>query len=99
MERFANRRMLSSPVVITWPASMLVIRVIGAKIWRRPNTSTTSPTTRGCETSEDAPGRITTTTSRTLPTWSPWGSNTGSPARRAAKTRVGVVLTEGNSSG
>ena len=49
------------------------------------------------ETSEDAPGRITTTTSRTLPTWSPWGSNTGSPARRAAKTRVGVVLTRGNS--
>ena len=97
MERFANRRMLSSPVVITWPASMLVIRVIGAKIWRRPNTSTTSPTTRGCETNEDAPGRITTTTSRTLPTWSPCGSNTGSPARRAAKTRVGVVLTEGNS--
>ena len=54
MERFSNRRMLSSPVVITWPASMLVTRVIGAKIWRRPNTSTTSPTTRGCETSADA---------------------------------------------
>ena len=28
--------------------------------------------------------RSTTTTSRTLPTWSPCGSNTGSPASRAA---------------
>ena len=88
VERFSKRRMFSRPVVITWPASMLVTRVIGAKIWRRPNTSTTRPTTRGCRTSD----RSTTTTSRTLPTWSPWGSNTGSPARRAAKTRMGVVL-------
>ena len=67
---------------------MLVTRVIGAKIWRRPKTSTTRPTTRGCRTSD----RSTTMTSRTLPTWSPWGSNTGRPARRAANTRTGVVL-------
>ena len=94
VERFSKRRMFSRPVVITWPASMLVTRVIGAKIWRRPNTSTTRPTTRGWRTSD----RSTTTTSRTLPTWSPWGSNTGSPASRAAKTRVGVVLTLRNPS-
>ena len=75
--------------MITCPASMLVTRVIGAKICRRPKTSTTRPTTRGWRTSE----RSTTTTSRTLPTASPWGSNTGSPASRAAKTRGGVVLT------
>src|SRR5690348_10944772 len=31
-----------------------------------------------------------TTTSRTRPTWSPLGSNTTRPARRATKTRVGV---------
>ena len=43
VERFSKRRMFSSPVVITWPASMLVTRVIGAKICRRPKTSTTRP--------------------------------------------------------
>ena len=34
-------------MVITWPLSMLVTRVIGRKTVRRPNTSTTSPSTRG----------------------------------------------------
>ena len=62
------------------PASMLVTRVIGTKIRRRPNTSATSPSTRGWLTSE----RIATTRSRTLPTWSPWGSKIGSPTSRAA---------------
>ena len=68
---------------------MLVTRVIGTKIRRRPNTSATRPSTRGWLVSE----RIATTRSRTLPTWSPWGSKIGRPTRRAAKTRVGVVLT------
>ena len=81
--------MLTTPVVITWPVSTWVTRVIGTKIERRPNTSTTSPSTRGCR----PPGRSTATRSRTLPTWSPAGSNTGRPERRAAKTREGEVLT------
>ena len=45
--RCSKRRMLTTPVVITWPLSMLVTRVIGRKTARRPNTSTTSPRTRG----------------------------------------------------
>src|SRR6476469_6215744 len=81
--------MFTSPVVMTWPLSTWVTRVIGTKIDRRPNTSTTSPSTRG----GSSPGRSTTTRSRTLPTWSPAGSNTDRPARRAAKTREGEVLT------
>src|SRR5690606_25667467 len=49
-------------------------------------TSTTRPTARG------APfGRMSTTTSRTRPTWSPMGSNTLVPARRATKTVVAAL--------
>jgi hypothetical protein len=59
---------------------MLVTRVIGTKIRRRPNTSPTRPSTRGSLVSE----RTAATTSRTLPTWSPWGSKMGSPTSRAA---------------
>jgi hypothetical protein len=59
---------------------MLVTRVIGTKIRRRPNTSATMPSTRGWLTSE----RIATTRSRTFPTWSPWGSKMGRPTSRAA---------------
>ena len=81
--------MLTSPVVITWLASMLVTRVIGTKTRRRPGTSTTSPTARGC----CRRALKTAITSRTLPTWSPSGSNTGSPARRATKTRDPAPLT------
>src|SRR5829696_8399179 len=68
---------------------MLVMRVIGTKILRRPNTSATMPRTRGWLVSV----RSATTRSRTLATWSPWGSKIGSPTSRATKTRVGVVLT------
>ncbi len=50
------------------------------------------PRTRGWLASE----RIATTRSRTLATWSPWGSKIGSPTSRAAKTREGVVLTTPN---
>src|SRR4051794_26406227 len=68
---------------------MLVTRVIGTKIRRRPNTSATMPSTRGWLASE----RMATTRSRTLPTWSPCGSKIGRPTRRAAYTRDGAVLT------
>ena len=77
---------------------MWVTRVIGTKIRRRPNTSATSPSTRGWLVSE----RIATTRSRTLPTWSPCGSKIGRPTRRAAYTRPGfagpdwAVLTDLN---
>ena len=67
---------------------MLVTRVIGTKIRRRPNTSATMPSTRGWWSSE----RTATTRSRTLPTWSPTGSKIGRPTSRATKTRAGVVL-------
>src|SRR6476469_3668220 len=71
---------------------MLVTRVIGTKIRRRPKTSATSPSTRGWLASE----RIATTRSRTLPTWSPCGSKIGSPTSRATYTRGGLVLTWAN---
>ena len=45
--RCSKRRMFTTPVVMTCPLSMWVTRVIGTKISRRPNTSTTSPSTRG----------------------------------------------------
>ena len=86
--RCSKRRMLSRPVVTTAPASMLVTRVIGQKMRRRGCTSTTRPSTRGAW----LPCRRATTTSRTLPTWSPRGSNTAMPARRAMKTLVGAPL-------
>src|SRR5690349_17702368 len=74
---------------------MFVTRVIGTKIFRRPKTSATRPSTRGWCTSE----RTATTRSRTLPTWSPWGSKIGSPTSRAAYTRAGVVLTMRHATG
>src|SRR6476620_1695181 len=67
---------------------MCVTRVIGTKIRRRPKTSATRPSTRGWLASD----RMVTTRSRTLPTWSPWGSKIGRPTMRAAYTRVGVLL-------
>src|SRR4051794_1398070 len=66
---------------------MWVTLVIGTKIRRRPNTSATSPSTRGWLVSE----RIATTRSRTLPTWSPCGSKMGRPTSRAAYTRPGLA--------
>src|SRR5689334_4878999 len=81
--------MLTSPDVCTWPLSTLVTRVIGTKTRLRPSTSTTRPRTRGWRPSV----RRVTTTSRTLPTWSPRGSKIGNPTRRATKTREGEVLT------
>src|SRR3954453_13779250 len=99
--RCSNRRMLISPVVYSCPLSMWVTRVIGTKIRRRPNTSATSPSTRGWLVSE----RIATTRSRTLPTWSPCGSKMGRPTSRAAYTRPGLagpdwaVLRAGHATG
>ncbi len=78
--------MLTTPVLMTWPRSSEVTRLIGTKIRRRPCTSTTRPMTR-----LDSPViRTVATASRTRPTDSPFGSNTDSPANRARKTRVGV---------
>ena len=45
--------MFTSPVVITWPGSMLVTRVIGRKTRRRPGTSTTRPDRAGCALRSD----------------------------------------------
>src|SRR4051794_19223900 len=80
---------------------MWVTRVIATKIRWRPNTSATIPSTRGWLVSE----RIATTRSRTLPTWSPWGSKMGRPTSLAAYTRPGLagpdwaVLTAGHATG
>ena len=87
MARCSNRRMLTRPVLITCPASILVTRVSGRNTRRRPGTSTTRPTARGAPLA-----RTSTTTSRTRPTWSPIGSKTTVPARRATKTLV-LALT------
>ena len=67
--RFSKRRMLSRPVVMTWPLAIAVTRVSGMKTRRLPVTSTTSPTADGWPRR-----RKTTTTSCTLPTRSPIGS-------------------------
>src|SRR5687768_3814231 len=48
----------------------------------------TRPRTRGAWPAS----RRIATTSRTRPTWSPFGSNTTSPARRAQNTRVVAVV-------
>src|SRR3954447_14736123 len=80
---------------------MLVTRVIGTKIRRRPKTSATMPSTRGWLVSD----RIATTRSRTFPTWSPCGSKIGSPTSRATYTRPGLagpdwgVLTAAHATG
>ena len=80
MEQARNRDWVLSRVAIQEPTKGLR---------RRPNTSATMPRTRGWLVSV----RSATTRSRTLATWSPWGSKIGSPTRRATKTRDGVVLT------
>jgi len=89
--RCSNRRMLTSPVVITCPASSEVTRVMGTNTRRRPGTSATSPITRGRRVVE----LNVTTTSRTRPTGSPNGSKTRSPARRAQKTRGAGATGQG----
>ena len=73
---------------MTCPESIAVTRVSGRNTRRRAATSTTSPTARGAPL-----GRTSTTTSRTRPTWSPRGSNTLVPARRATNTLVPTLLT------
>jgi hypothetical protein len=78
--RFSKRRRLSVPVLSTTASgSIAVIRPIGRKMRRRMGISATSPTTRGGW----VPARGRATASRTRPTWSPFGSNTLRPARRA----------------
>src|SRR5215218_1485923 len=72
---------------MTAPGSTAVTRPIGTKIRRRATTSTTMPSTRGTA----VPTRRATTTSRTLPTRSPLGSNTVSPARRETYALLTVV--------
>ncbi|MGY4643272.1 hypothetical protein ACVW07_001105 [Cellulomonas sp. URHB0016] len=86
--RCSNRRMFTRPVEMTCPASTEVTRVSGRNTRRRPATSTTSPTARGGPF-----GRTSTTTSRTRPTWSPRGSKTMVPARRATNTLAPTLLT------
>ena len=69
------------------PASIAVTRPMGTKIRRRATTSTTRPSTRGAAVST----RSATTTSRTLPTRSPLGSKTVSPASLETYALVTVV--------
>src|SRR5215207_10852892 len=86
--RCSNRLRLSVPdASITAPGSMAVTRPIGTKIRRRATTSTTRPSTRGVA----VPTRRAMTTSRTLPTRSPLGSNTVSPASRETYALLAVV--------
>src|ERR687893_663141 len=73
----------------TAPGSSAVTRPIGTKMRRRATTSTTRPSTRGGA----VPTRSATTTSRTLPTRSPLGSKTGSPASRETYALVAVVTS------
>ena len=75
MGRWLKERILSSPVVMTDPDSMEVMRVSGRNTRLRGPTSTTTPMTLASDLR-----RNTTTTSWTLPTWSPRGSNTEVPA-------------------
>src|SRR3954449_414792 len=80
-------RLIVPEASITELGSMPVTRPIGTKIRRRATTSTTSPSTRGGA----VPTRSAATTSRTLPTRSPLGSKTVSPASRETYARVAVV--------
>ena len=91
--RCSKRRRFTVPVTMIWPVSILVTLVIGTKMRLRGCTSTTRPVSLGGL----LPLRSTTMASRTLPSWSPLGSNTPIPAKRAKKTRVAVlvVTTEG----
>src|SRR3954447_23405396 len=86
--RCSNRlRLIVPEASVTELGSMPVTRPIGTKIRRRATTSTTSPSTCGGA----VPTRSAATTSRTLPTRSPLGSNTVSPASRETYARVAVV--------
>ena len=86
--RCSKRLRLSVPEAsITAPGSTAVTRPIGTKIRRRATTSTTRPSTRGAA----VPTRRATTTSRTLPTRSPLGSKTVSPASRETYALLAVV--------
>src|SRR3954449_7331869 len=86
--RCSNRlRLIVPEASVTELGSMPVTRPIGTKIRRRATTSTTRPSTRGGA----VPTRSAATTSRTLPTRSPLGSNTVSPARRETYALVAVV--------
>ena len=94
--RGSNRRRLTTPVVITWLSSSEVTLVVGTNTRLRPGTSTTRPMTRGVVGVAAYPVGVAaypvgmaTTMSFTRPTWSPRGSNTGSPASWARKTRLG----------
>ena len=90
--RLSKRRRLTVPVVSTTASGSIdVTRPIGTKMRLRLEISTAIPSTRGAS----RPVRRATTTSRTRPTWSPSGSNTGSPATRATKTRVAVLTGQG----
>ena len=79
--RCSKRRILTRPVVMTWPGLMAVTRDRGRKTRRRPETSMTKPTARGSPRM-----RMRTMTSWTLPTGSPIGSKTVVSTRRATKT-------------
>src|SRR3712207_6223339 len=86
--RCSKRLRFSVPdASMTAPGSTAVTRPIGTKIRRRATTSTTRPRTRGGAVST----RRATTTSRTLPTRSPLGSKTVSPASRETYALVTVV--------
>src|SRR3954452_5440241 len=86
--RCSNRlRLIVPEASITELGSTPVTRPIGTKIRRRATTSTTSPSTCGGA----VPTRSAATTSRTLPTRSPLGSKTVSPARRETYALVAVV--------
>ncbi len=87
--RRSKRRVLTTPEITTCNASMLRTRAIGMKIRCRANSSTTRPFTRGACPS----ARRCTTTSRTLPTWSPASSRTGRFRIREMKTEVAEVAT------
>src|SRR3954471_8173229 len=80
-------RLIVPEASITELGSIPVTRPIGTKIRRRATTSTTSPRIRGAA----VPTRSATTASRTLPTRSPLGSKTVSPARRETYALVAVV--------
>ena len=89
--RCSKRRRFSRPLTTTPPASIEVTRVIGTKMRRRGCTSSTRPMMRGGR----GAARSVATTSRILPSWSPLGSKTEAPVRRAMKTRVGALTGRG----
>src|SRR4051812_11911776 len=86
--RCSKRLRLIVPLASTTaPGSSAVTRPIGTKIRRRATTSTTRPSTVGGA----LPTRSATSTSRILPTRSPLGSKTCSPASRETYALLTVV--------